>query len=477
MDDRLIKPPPHAKELEEALLGAMILEKPTLVQVCDIIKPEHFYLERHQLICQAIFRLVEQSKPSDYMMVLEELKKTKDLKEVGGMDYILELTGRVSSTINSEHHARIIIQKYIQREIIRKSQDVLGRAYEDSNDVFDLLNDTQAIFNDLTLEVIDNRDKSTNEVLAEFNKALDLAIEKRKLNTITGTVTGLQQLDKKLDGWQKGNLVIVAGRPSMGKTALALGFMYAVMTILFRDVGMFSLEMDARTLVGRLVSMETGIDLGKILSGKVTEHEHHKIQQAQSKFFDKNDKGLLHIDDTSGLTISELRVRAKRMMAEHKLELLVVDYLQLMSGERGARGGREQEISTISRGLKVLARELNIPILALSQLSREVEKSPGCKPMLSHLRESGSIEQDADIVIFAYRPHYYHTQRKAGFEEIQVPGVGVIPSQGYADLIVAKHRNGAVGSVPAKFIDKQAKFEDFNYQEYTEPEAPEDAPY
>lgn len=471
------KLPPQAIELEEVVLGAMMLEKSALIEVCDIVKPHHFYKEVHNLICAAILTLVDESKPSDYLMVIDQLKKAGDLEIVGGPYYITQIMEKVAGTSNTVFHAHIIIQKYIQRELIRKSSETIELAYDDTEDVFELLDNFQSIANDLTLETIRNKEKNTTQLIKDFNHSLDLSIEKRKNDNITGIVTGLRQLDGLTDGWQKGNLVIVAGRPSMGKTALALGFLYSVMTIIQKSVLMFSLEMDARALIARMTSMETGIPVHKILQGKVNDHELHKIQGSQSNYFDKG-KGLLHIDDSSDLTINELKARAKRLITEHDPEIIVVDYIQLMSGGDLSRGGREQEISKISRGLKTLAREVNKPIIALSQLSREVEKSPGCKPMLSHLRESGAIEQDADIVIFVYRPHYYVTQKKSGFEEILVPGIGQIDSKGYADLIVAKHRNGAVRSVPAKFIDNQAKFEDFDYdaRSVAPPRADDDPP-
>lgn len=472
------KLPPQALELEEAVLGAMILEKDTLIQVCDIVKPHHFYKETHQKICEAILQLVEKGKPSDYMMVIDQLKKTGDLEMIGGPYYITHLTSKIASTTNAEFHVRIIIQKYIQRQLIQKSSLAIELAYDDTEDVFELLDEFQSIASDLTVETIQNKEKNTTQLLTEFNESLDKAIEKRKSDTITGVVTGLQMLDKRTDGWQKGDLVIVAARPSMGKTAFALGLMYSIMTILEKPVLIFSLEMIARTLISRMISMETGIPIHAILHGKVNDHDLHKIKDAQSKYY-SGKTGLLKIDDTCDLTIGELKARAKRMVSHQRPEIIVVDYIQLMSGGDLSRTGREQEISKISRGLKTLARELNIPVIALSQLSREVERSPGCRPMLSHLRESGAIEQDADLVIFVYRPHYYHTQNKTGFEFIDIPGVAKnVDSKGYADLIIAKHRNGAVGSVPAKFVDNLAKFEDFDHEEYAAvPETADSEPF
>lgn len=467
------KLPPQALEMEEAVLGAMMLEKAALIEVCDIIKPHHFYKEVHQKICEAILQLVDDNKPSDYLMLINQLKESGDLEVVGGPYYITKLTSSVASTANTEYHARIIIQKFLQRELIRKSSETIELAYDDTEDVFQLLDEFQSIANDLTLDVLKTREKSTTQLFKDFNHSLDQAIEKQKSDTISGVITGLQQLDKLTNGWQKGDLIIVAGRPSMGKTALALGLMYSVIKILQKPVLIFSLEMSERALISRLQSMETEIPLEKILHGKVGEHDVHLIHQAQSKFF-KDNEGLLRIDDSSDLSINELKARAKRMVANQRPEIIVVDYIQLMGGGDLRGMNREQEISKISRGLKNLARELDIPIIALSQLSREVEKSQHCKPMLSHLRESGSLEQDADLVIFVYRPHYYHTQKKVGYDEVVVPGVGPIDSKGYADLIVAKHRNGAVRTIPAKFVDKLARFEDFNYLEHSAESPPPD---
>lgn len=455
------KLPPQAIELEAAVLGAMMLEKQALIEVCDIIKPHHFYKETHQHICEAILQLVEDNKPSDYLMVINQLKEHGNLDVVGGIFYITELIGKVGSTTNTEHHARIIIQKYLKRELIRKSNQTIELAYDDTEDPFELLDNFQSIANDLMIDVVRNQDKDTRQLLKDFNYSLDQSIEKQKSNTITGTTTGLRQLDSITDGWQKGELIIIAARPAMGKTALALGFAYSVVDILQKSVLIFSMEMNARSLISRIQSMETGIPVSKILRGKVTPHDVHVLQEKQAKFF-KGTQGLLRIDDTSGLSINELRARAKRVFSQQPLELIVVDYLQLMDGGDLKGAGREQEISKISRGLKSLARELNVPIIALSQLSRSVEIRGGDKtPMLSDLRESGAIEQDADLVIFVYRPIYY------GFEEVDVRGVGTIDTTGYAALMIAKHRNGPVGNIPTKFIDKLIKFEDFNYLEYS----------
>jgi len=461
------KLPPQALDLEEAVLGALMLEKDTLTVVLDKLRPAHFYREANQILFQAIANLAKRSEPSDYLMVIEELKSVGELEFIGGPYYITQLTGKVASTANAEHHCKIILQKFIQRELIRISSIMIEDAYEDTTDVFELLDQAQSNLNDMTLNAIQHREKTTLELVSAFNNKLDKSIANRTKKEITGTSTGLKDLDRMLDGWQDSDLIIIAGRPSMGKTALAMGFMNHVITVLKRPVAMFSLEMTDLQLIGRLVSQDTGISITKIRKGEISKDEMNQIQASNGKFFDKKDKGLLIIDDNAMITITELRARAKRIMSEHNPAMIIVDYLQLMSGEGGRNEGREQVISTISRQLKILAKELNVPVIALSQLNRAVEDTKWKRPNLAHLRESGAIEQDADIVIFCYRAHYYFQQGENRFEEITVHGESR-SSEGLGELIVAKHRQGATGIIPVRFANTIAMYSDF-YQESETP--------
>lgn len=461
------KLPPQALDLEEAVLGALMLEKDTLTVVLDQIRPINFYKEANQVIYQAIVNLAERSEPSDYLMVINELKSTGELEFIGGPYYITQLTGKVGGTTNAEHHCRIIIQKFIQRELIRISSIMIEDAYEDTTDVFTLLDQAHSNLNDMTLNAIQHREKTTLELVAAFNNKLDKSIANRTKKEITGTSTGFKDLDRMIDGWQDSDLIIIAGRPSMGKTALATGFMRHVITVLNRPVAMFSLEMTDLQLIGRLVSQDTGISITKIRKGEISNDDMNLIQASNSKFFDKKQKGLLIIDDNAMITITELRARAKRIMSEHNPALFIVDYLQLMNGEGGRGESREQVISTISRQLKILAKELNVPVIALSQLNREVEGTRWKRPNLSHLRESGAIEQDADIVIFCYRAHYYFQQGEARFEDVEVHGE-MRSSEGLGELIVAKHRQGATGIIPVRFENEIASYSDL-YQKIETP--------
>ena len=461
------KLPPQALDLEEAVLGALMLEKKTLTIVLDKLVEANFYKEANQILFRAISNLAQRMEPSDYLMVINELKTMGELEFVGGPYYITQLTGKVASTINAEHHCRIILQKFIQRELIRISSMIIEDAYEDTTDVFDLLDRAHSHLNDMTLNAIDKNEKSTLELMTAFNNKLDKSIANRSKKEITGLSTGLKDLDRMVDGWQPSDLIIIAGRPAMGKTAFAIGLMNHIMTVLDKPVLMFSLEMTDLQLVGRLVSQDTGISISDIRKGAIGKEEMNKIQSSTGKFFDKKQKGLLIIDDNSLMTITELRARAKRIMSEHNPALIIVDYLQLMSGEGGRNESREQVISNTSRGLKILAKELNVPVVALSQLNREVESTTWRRPNLSHLRESGAIEQDADLVIFCYRAHYYFEQGFDRFEEIEVHGE-MQSSEGLGELIIAKHRQGATGIIPVKFENTIAMFSDL----YKPQEAP-----
>ncbi|MEJ2594100.1 MAG: replicative DNA helicase [bacterium] len=392
------KVPPQAIELEEAVLGAMMLEKDAVSAVIDILSPAVFYKESHQKIYGAIQQLFGKSEPIDILTVTNELKSSGDLEIVGGPYYITSLTSRIASAANVEYHARIILQKHIQRELISISSEIIAA-----------------------------RDSDTH---------------------LVGIPTGFTELDRITNGWQRSDLIILAARPSMGKTALALTMARNMAVDFKKSVAIFSLEMSAVQLVTRLIASESEIRSDKLKRGDLAGHEWQKLDSKIQQLIEAN----IFIDDTPALTIFELRAKCRRLKQQHNIEMVFVDYLQLMSGGGDNRGNREQEISQISRSLKALAKELNIPVLALSQLSRAVENRPGQtkRPILSDLRESGAIEQDADLVLFIYRPEYYKLDQ---FDD----GTS---THRVAELIIAKHRNGAVGDLRLKFIDTFAKFED-----------------
>ncbi|MEW6470215.1 MAG: replicative DNA helicase [Bacteroidota bacterium] len=451
------KLPPQAVDLEEAVLGALMLDKDALTNVIDILQPASFYKEAHTRIFSAIQRLFQRSEPIDILTVTHELRKSGELEIVGGPYYITQLTNRVASAANAEYHARIIAQKHIQRELIRISTDTIKNAYEDTSDIFDLLDKAEKdLFTIVEGNIRKNYDKMSTLIrgaIAEIEKA------RESKTGVTGVESGFTALDRYTSGWQRSDLIIVAARPAMGKTALVLSLARNAAVDFNRPVAVFSLEMSSLQLVNRLIASESELSAEKLRKGQLEEHE---FQQLNSKIT-RLAEAPIFIDDTPALTIFELRAKARRLKQQHNISLIIVDYLQLMhAGSDVKSGNREQEISTISRSLKSIAKELDIPIIALSQLSRAVEVRGGTKkPQLSDLRESGAIEQDADMVIFIHRPEYY------GFTEDENGN----PTNGIAEIIIAKHRNGAVGSVNLRFIDRLAKFVDADSGESYNPAA------
>jgi len=437
------KLPPQALELEEAVLGALMLEKDALTSVIDKLKPDNFYKDAHQKIYQAICDLFQKAEPTDYLTVINELKRNGDLELIGGPYYITQLTAKIASTANTEFHAHIIIQKFIQRELIRISSSIIEEAYDDTNDVFDLLDMAERNLFDVTEGTIRGAPQKMLNLLGDAIKQIEAA--KKHKDGMSGLPSGYTQLDRITNGWQKSDLVIVAARPSMGKTAFVLSMARNIAVDFKKPVAFFSLEMSSLQLVMRLISNETELDAEKLKKGQLTMAEWEQLNSQITKLEDAP----LIIDDTPALSVFELRAKARKLVAKHGLELIVIDYLQLMTAGNDGRGNREQEISMISRSLKSIAKELNVPIIALSQLSRAVETRGGDKrPQLSDLRESGAIEQDADMVIFLYRPEYYDIPDDAEGNS----------TADMAELIISKHRNGQTGNVKLKFIKKLAKF-------------------
>jgi replicative DNA helicase len=446
------KVPPQARDLEEAVLGAIMLEKSAFDTIVEILKPECFYVDANQEIFKAFQNLAQKSTPIDMLTVVEELKTLGKLDEIGGPYYITKLTNAVVSTANIEAHARIILQKFIQRELIRISGEIIGDAYEDSTDVFDLLDDSETKMFNITNNYLKKNYEDIGNALAKtINRIDELRISKED---ISGVPSGFPSLDRVTYGWQPTDLIILAARPSVGKTALALNLARNAALNPNKDkrtpVAFFSLEMSASQLVQRILSAESEIALEKIARGKLEEYEY---QQLHTKGIKKLELAPIFIDDTAALNIFEFRAKARRLVNKHKVGLIIIDYLQLMSGTSDRGANREQEISNISRNLKALAKELNIPIIALSQLSRAVETRKESKmPQLSDLRESGAIEQDADMVMFIYRPEYYETFANENGES----------TRGETHIKIAKHRNGSLENIKLRALLHIQKFEEWD---------------
>src|SRR5215204_987953 len=444
------KVPPQAKDLEEAVLGAIMLEKSAFDTVVEILKPECFYVEAHQRIYRSMQSLQQKNQPLDILTVVEELKSREELDLVGGPYYVTRLTNAVVSSANIEAHSRIILQKFIQRELIRISGEIIGDAYEDSTDVFDLLDDAESKLFEITNNHLRKNFDSIDTVLVKtIQRIEDL---RHKNEDISGVPSGFASLDRITYGWQPTDLIILAARPSVGKTAFALNLARcaALHSTKPTPIAFFSLEMSAGHLVQRILSSESEIWLEKIARGKLEEHE---MKQLYAKGIQRLASAPIHIDDTAALNIFELRAKCRRLKNKHNIGMIIIDYLQLMSGGGENRNSnREQEISKISRNLKGLAKELNVPIIALSQLSREVEKrgaKDGTKmPQLSDLRESGAIEQDADLVMFLYRPEYYDITTNEMGEN----------NRGETIIRIAKHRNGMLETIKLRALLHIQKF-------------------
>jgi len=447
------KIPPQALDLEEAVLGALMLEQNAINAVIDVLKPESFYKEAHKEIYAAITELFQKTEPIDLLTVTNQLKKTGRLDVVGGAYYITQLTSRVASAANVEYHARIVSQKHIQRELIRVSSETVKEAFEDTSDVFELLDRAESNLFGIAENSIRKNYSSMADLISQAIKQIDKARE--QTDGVSGIPSGFYALDRVTAGWQRSDLVIIAARPGMGKTAFVLSLTRNIAVDFGRAVAVFSLEMSSVQLVNRLISSETEIPAEKLKKGTL---EAYEMQQLHSKI-GKLSEAPIYIDDTPAINIFELRAKCRRLKQQHNIEIIIIDYLQLMTAGGDGKGNREQEISMISRSLKSIAKELDVPILALSQLNRSVETRGGDKkPQLSDLRESGAIEQDADMVTFIYRPEYY------GLEVDE----DNMPTKGVAKIIIAKHRNGALAEIPLRFRGELAKFENLSDSEITD---------
>ncbi len=436
------KVPPQAIDIEEAVLGAILMEKDAVISVLDILKPESFYKDAHQKIYNAIVELSTKEKPIDILTVTEELRSNDELESVGGPFYITQLTNRVASSAHIEYHSRIVAQKYIQRELIRISSEIQNRAFDDSIDVDDLLDFSER-------ELFNIAEGNIKRETAKINVLIKKAIERieeaaKHEETLVGVPSGYTKLDRLTSGWQKSDLIIIAGRPSMGKTAFALSMGRTIAVEHNRPIAFFSLEMSSVQLVNRLIVSETELPSNRIRNGNLDEHEWKQLDTKIKQLVEAP----IYIDDSPAISIFELRAKCRRLKLQHDIQLIFVDYLQLMTGPPNTLS-REQEVSSISRSLKSIAKELDIPIIALSQLNRSVEIRSGSKrPQLSDLRESGAIEQDADMVLFIHRPEKYGI-----FEDDD--GNSLV---GLAEILLSKNRNGPIGDIILRFREEFAKF-------------------
>jgi len=438
------KVPPQAIDMEEAVLGAIMLEKEAVITILDILKPESFYKETHQKIFKAISDISFREYPVDLYTVTEELRATNELESVGGPVYLTQLTSKVVSAAHVEYHARIVAQKYIQRELIRVATEIQNRSFDDTYDITDLLDYSEDAIFQIAEGNIKREVAPINEVIKDAIREIEEAGKRE--DALVGIPSGFTKLDRLTSGWQKSELIIIAARPSMGKTALALSMARNMAIDHGKKVAIFSCEMSSIQLVNRLIIAETDIPGEKIKNGRLSEEEWKQLDSRIKKLV----QAPIYIDDTPAITITELRAKSRRLMAQHKLDLVIIDYLQLMTGPQNS-GSREQEVSNISRSLKSIAKELNVPVIALSQLNRSAELRGGLKrPQLSDLRESGAIEQDADMVVFIHR------QDKFGIVTFEDGS----STKGIAEIILAKNRNGPVDDIRLRFREEKALFVD-----------------
>ncbi|MBP3229066.1 MAG: replicative DNA helicase [Bacteroidaceae bacterium] len=440
---------PQAPEIEKAVLGALLIEKEAYGQIAEILHPESFYDHRHELIYRAIVSLALRERPIDILTVAEQLAQDGTLEEAGGAYYISELSGMVTSSAHVEYHARIIAQKSLARQLITYTSLIQTKAFDAQADVDELMQEAEGKLFEISQTNLKKDYTQIDPVIKEAYAALQRAAAQD--DGLTGISSGFADLDKITNGWQNSDLIILAARPAMGKTAFALTMAKNMAVDLKVPVALFSLEMSNVQLVNRIIVNVCEIPGDKIKSGNLAPYEWGQLDHKITELYGAP----LFIDDTPSLSVFELRTKARRLVREHGVRIIMIDYLQLMNASGMTYHSRQEEVSTISRSLKGLAKELNIPIIALSQLNRGVESregEQGKRPQLSDLRESGAIEQDADIVTFIHRPEYYHIYADAQGRDLH----------GMAEIIIAKHRNGAVADVLLRFKAKFARFENLN---------------
>ncbi len=451
--------PPAAPEIEASVLGAMMIEKEAVPKALELLKPDSFYLTSHRLIFEAMLSLFESSEPIDTVTLYEELKKREQIDEVGGAVYLSQLSQNISSAANIEYHAKIILEKQILRGLITSSHEIAKAAYEGTNDAFDILDQAERKIFEITeshlTQSYQGMDRAVRDAL-EYIEAIHSQTQQK-----FSVPTGFYELDEILGGFQKSDLIIVAGRPSMGKTAFALTLARNAAVEHDIPVGIFSLEMSTMQLIIRLLCAEGKLNAHLVRTGKLPHSEGVKLSKNAHKLIEAP----IYVDDSPAQTVLEIRAKARRLKVEKNVGIIIIDYLQLMQGHAKAES-REREISHISRSLKSLAKELNIPVIALAQLNRAVEARTDKRPQLSDLRESGSIEQDADVVMFLNRPEYYGMEKDANGESLE----------GVAEVIVGKQRNGPTGTVKLAFIKEYARFENLAHARQIEEYAslPED---
>lgn len=442
MPDKL---PPQALEMEQAVLGALVLSNDAILQVMDILNPESFYFEKHQIIFKTMQEISRRLEPIDLLTLTNELRRISKFEEIGGAAYLTLLSIKVASSANLEYHAKIVAQKFIQRELIRVSTETLSKSYREDVDIADLLDEAeQSLF-----AVAEGHIKKESQRIDKIiNASMEQIKKASKQKELIGVPSGFTELDRITSGWQPSDLIIIAARPSMGKTAFILSM---AKQIAYKKIpiAIFSLEMSDTQLANRMIVSESRISADKIRTGRLEDHEWKQLDKKIQNLIDAP----IFIDDTPALNIFELRSKCRRLATQNDIRLVMVDYLQLMRGDNRSQGNREQEVSTISRSLKALAKELNVPIIALSQLNRSVEHRTGHKrPQLSDLRESGAIEQDADLVIFIHRPE------RMGITEDE----NGHSTKGLAEILIEKHRNGQTGLVQLRFIETIATFVDYD---------------
>ncbi|MCR5313286.1 MAG: replicative DNA helicase [Bacteroidaceae bacterium] len=441
---------PQALDMEEAVIGACLIEKDAFGQISDYLKPESFYDTRHQHIFRAITTLAAENKPVDILTVTDELRKVGKLEEAGGPFYVTELSGKVLSSAHIEYHAHIIAEKALARQLISYTSEIQKRAFDDGEDIAQLMQAAEGRLFELSKSNMKKDFTQINPVINEAYEMLQKAAARK--DGLSGLSSGFTKLDKMTSGWQNSDLVIIAARPAMGKTAFVLSMCKNMAVDNKVPVAMFSLEMSNVQLVNRLIVNVCEIAGEKIKSGQLADFEWSQLDYKIKDLFDAP----LYVDDTPSLSVFELRTKARRLVRDYGVKIIIIDYLQLMNASGMSYNSRQEEVSTISRSLKGLAKELNIPIIALSQLNRSVENRVGTdpadpdskRPQLSDLRESGAIEQDADMVCFIHRPEYYKIPKDKYGNDLK----------GIAEIIIAKHRNGAVGDVKLRFRGEFARF-------------------
>ena len=434
--------PPQNIEAEQAVLGAMLIKKEAIAEVSQILRPADFYREAHRIVYETMLELFNKNEAVDLITVTEQLRKSDQLEKAGGIAFVTSLANAVPTAANVEYHARIVEEKAQLRNLINSATEIAGMAYEANDDIADVMDKSEKMILEVAARQNGGAFVPIKEILMDTFSKIEKLYETK--GGITGLPSGFKDLDKLTSGLQPSDLILVAARPSMGKTAFTLNIAQYVAVHENKSVAFFSLEMSKEQLVQRMLCSEGGIDSQRLRVGELEENDWEKLINAA----DRLSRAPIYIDDTAGITVMELRSKARRLKAEHDLQLIVIDYLQLMQGRSSKNSdNRQQEISEISRSLKALARELNVPVIALSQLSRSVESRQVKKPMLSDLRESGSLEQDADIVMFLYREDYYDPETE---------------HKNITDVIIAKHRNGPVDTVQLFFHKQFTKFADLS---------------